>query len=57
MKYVEDQKKSIKNLQSKLKKKEEEESQRKIIWAEKEQEIHFLKNFINSLKNETLSKS
>ncbi len=55
MKYVEDQKKTIKSLHTKLKKKEEEETQKKIQWAEKEQEIHFLKNFISSLKNETMS--
>ena len=55
MKYIEEQKRSIKNLQAKLKKKEEEENQKKLYWAEKEQEIHFLKNFISSLKNETIS--
>jgi len=57
MKVLEDNKKSLKNLKYKLKKKEEEEAQNKLIYAEKDQEIHFLKNFINSLKNELQSKN
>ena len=53
MKLIEDQKKAIKQLHFKLKKKDEDEAQRKLILSEKEQEVHFLKNFINSLKNES----
>jgi hypothetical protein len=53
MKLIDDQKRNIKTLQLKLKKKDEEESHRKLYVTEKEQEIHFLKNFISSLKNES----
>lgn len=56
MKLIEDQKRNIKTLQIKLKKKDDEENQRKLFVAEKEQEVHFLKNFINSLKNESSCK-
>ena len=57
MKLIDDQKKTIKQLHFKLKKKDEDEAQRKLILSEKEQEVHFLKNFINSLKNESNCKS
>jgi hypothetical protein len=53
MKLIDDQKRNIKNLQLKIKKRDEEENQRKLYYTEKDQEIHFLKNFINSLKSES----
>ena len=57
MKLIDDQKRNIKNLQLKIKKRDEEENQRKLYYTEKDQEIHFLKNFINSLKSESNCKN
>jgi hypothetical protein len=55
IKLIDEQKRIIRFLQSKIKKREDDESNKKIIVAEKEQEILFLKNFINSLKHDSSS--
>jgi hypothetical protein len=56
IKVIEDQKKHISILSTKIKKILAYEEQNKIFYAEKEQELHYLKNFMNSLKNENLNK-
>jgi hypothetical protein len=43
-------------LHARIRKKDEEDESRKLTLLEKDQEIHLLKNFINSLKHETQNK-
>lgn len=52
LRIIEDQKRSVSLMNQKLKKRDSEDEHRKIVIAEKDQEIHFLKNFINTLKSD-----
>ena len=52
IKVIEEHKKTIQNLKNKIKIKEAEESNKKIILFQKEQEIALLRSFINSYKND-----
>ena len=52
IKVIDEHKKTILNLKKKIKAKEDEENNKKIILFQKEQEIALLRNFINSYKND-----
>lgn len=52
IKIIEEHKKTILNLKNKIKIKESEDNNKKIIIFQKEQEIALLRNFINSYKND-----
>ena len=52
IKVIEEHKKTIHNLKNKIKVKEAEENNKKIIIFQKEQEIALLRNFINSYKSD-----
>ena len=52
IKVIEEHKKTIQNLKNKIKVKEAEENNKKIILFQKEQEIALLRSFINSYKND-----
>ena len=56
IKLVEEYKKNLKSIQNKLKKKEDDDEITKKLIIEKDQEIHLLKNFVHSIKNDASSK-
>lgn len=56
IKIIEEQKKTIRNLQDKVLKRQSDEKSSKLLLYEKDQEISLLKSFITSLKNENASK-
>jgi hypothetical protein len=56
IKIIEDHKKIIQNLKNKIKVKENEEKNKKMIIYQKDQEIILLRNFINSYKNDIKNK-
>lgn len=56
MKLIEEYKKTIAQLKIKTQKRDADEEHKKIAMMEKDQEIYYLKNFLNNIKNDLENK-